>query len=136
MDISGSFVFSISDIKLDFKDIEDRFPINSTKIVRKGQMIGKLKNIEAPYDIWSYEVTIVDCEDIFHDLSLMLDDLLSHNKFIKEAQKKYYSVIINCYIRTEYGQIGFQLSNEIITKLGKIGLSLNFHILSFGGVNE
>jgi|LSQX01.2.fsa_nt_gb hypothetical protein len=136
MDIVGSFALSISDINLDFKGIEDNFPIKPSKIIRKGEMIGKLKNIEAPYDIWSYEIAIGDCENIFKDLSSMLDDLLPYCKFIKDAGSRYENVIINCYFRSEYGQMGFRLSNEIIKKLEKVGLSLDFHILSFGAVDN
>jgi hypothetical protein len=136
MDISGSFVLSISDPTLDFKDIEDSFPIKPTKIIRKGQMIGKIKNIEAPYDIWSYEIAIANRENIFDELSLLLDDLLPYSRFIKEVSSKYESVTINCYLRSDYGQIGFRLSNEIIIKLEKVGLCLDFHILSFGAVDN
>ena len=136
MDFSGKYAFTICATNLDFKSIEDNLPIKPTKIVRRGQMIGKLNNIVAPYDIWSYEKTIVEDENVFYELSIMLDDLLPYNKFIKEAGRKYDNVTINCYLRTDYGQIGFQLSNEIISKLEKVGLSLDFHILSFGAVNE
>lgn len=136
MDISGSFAFSISDKKLDFKDIENGLPIKPTKIIKKGQMVGRIKNIEAPYDIWSYEISIADSENIFNGLSLLLDDLLPYSRFIKEASEKYENVTVNCYIRSDYGQIGFQLSNEIIMKMGKVGLRLDFHILSYGAVND
>lgn len=136
MNIIGSFALSISDISLDFKEIEDNFPIKPSRIIKKGEMIGKLKNIEAPYDIWTYKVAIADREDIFKNLSLMLDDLMPYCKFIKDACNRYENVLINCYIRSEYGQMGFRLSNEIIKKIEKIGLSLDFHILSFGAVDN
>ena len=136
MDISGSFAFSITDKNLDFKDIEDRLLIKPTKVIKRGQMVGKIKNIEAPYDIWSYEVSIVESKNVFNELSLLLDDLLPYSEFIKEAKGNYERVAINCYIRSDYAQIGFQLSNEIIMKLGSIGLCLEFHILSYGAVND
>ena len=136
MDISGSFAFSISDKKLDFKDIEDRFPIKPTKVIKKGQMVGRIKNIEAPYDIWIYEISIEDSENTFNGLSLLLNDLLPYSRFIKEAKVKYGNISINCYIRSDYGQIGFRLSNEIIMKLESIGLCLDFHIFSYGAVKD
>lgn len=37
MDISGSVALSISDKELNFKDIEDNFPIELSKIIRKGK---------------------------------------------------------------------------------------------------
>jgi len=136
MDISGNFVFSINDKKLDLKDIEENLLIKPTKIIRKGQMIGKSKNIEAPYDIWSYEIAIVNNKNIFNELSLLLDTLLPYSDYIKTAKNKYESILISCYLRSDYGQIGFQLSEDIILKLGKIGLCLDFHILSFGEVKD
>lgn len=135
MDISGSFVFSIGDTKLDFNNIQDNLLIKPTKIIKKGQMIGKMENIEAPYDIWSYEIAITDSENIFNDLSLLLDNLLPCSTFIKEVISTYKNVVISCYLRSDYAQIGFQLNNEIITKLEQLGLCLDFHILSFGRVN-
>lgn len=136
MDISGSFVLSIKDKKLNFKDIEGNLPIKPTKIIRKGQMIGKTKNNEAPYDIWSYEVTIEDSENVFNELSTLLEDLLPYSEYIKEVSSNFESITINCYLRSNYGQIGFQMNNEIILKLGQIGVSLDFHILSFGAVKD
>ncbi len=74
--------------------------------------------------------------DIFKQLLILLDDLLPHAAFIKELYEKYNSVAINCYLRPEYGQIGFEMSKEKIFKLGIIGVPINFHILSFGAVEE
>ncbi|MDQ7095869.1 DUF4279 domain-containing protein [Desulfosporosinus sp. PR] len=136
MDLSGSFAFSISDLKLDFCELESEILIEPTKIIRRGQMVGKFKNIEAPYDVWLYEISITDNNDIFSQLSLMLDNLLPYKKYIYEASKQYEKVIISCYLRSDFGQIGFQLNNDIIFKLASFGLSIDFHILSFGSVKN
>ena len=136
MDISGSFVFSISDKNLDFKDIKDNLPIEPTKLIKRGQKIGKAKKIVAPYDIWSCEVDIVDSDNIFNDLLPLLKKLLPYSMYIAEAKIRYESVIINCFIRSDYAQLGLHLGNEIIKKLCEVGLSIDFHILSFGGVSD
>lgn len=137
MHILGSFVFSISDLNLDFDELENRISIKPTKTIKKGQMVGKSENIRAPYDIWSYEVRIQGTEDdIFAYLSLLIDDLLPYSKYINEARRQYEEVVINCYLRSDLAQIGFNMNNNIISKLESLGLDVDFHILSFGRVNR
>lgn len=136
MDISGKFVFSITDSNLNFGELEKNILIKPTKIIRKGQFVGKLKNIEAPRDIWLYEVKITDNENIFIHLSSLLIQLLPYSNYIKNMIDQYEEVAISCYLRSDFGQIGFQVSSEIISKLEKLGLKLNFHILSLGGIKD
>ncbi|QVK19277.1 DUF4279 domain-containing protein [Mycoplasmatota bacterium] len=136
MDISGSFVFSIKDKKLNFKDIEDNLHIEPTKIIKNGQMVGKLKNYEAPYDIWSFEINIIDYKNIFNDLLNLLELLNPYSEYIKEISFDNKNVTIDCYLRSNYGQIGFQMNNKIFKKLVDLGLSLNFHILSYGEATD
>ncbi|HHU28011.1 TPA: DUF4279 domain-containing protein [bacterium] len=132
MDISGSFIFSIKDKRLNFKNIEDNLHIEPTKLIKKGQMVGKLKNFEAPFDIWSFEISITDYKNFFNDLLNLLELLNPYSQYIKEISLNYENVTIDCYLRTKYGQIGFQMDNKIINKLANLGLSLNYHILSYG----
>ena len=74
--------------------------------------------------------------DIFKGLSLLLDNILPYSDYLKKARNKYNSVGLNCYLRSDFGQVGFQLSDEAICKLAKLGLCLDFHILSFGAVKD
>ncbi|MGI1659914.1 MAG: DUF4279 domain-containing protein [Desulfitobacterium sp.] len=136
MDNSGKFIFSITDLNLNFNQLNTDIPISPIKIIQRGELIGKLKNIEAPYDIWSYEVSITDYNDIFSHLSLLLDKLLPYTNYIHEASKQYEKLAISCYIRSDFGQMGFHINNEIIIKLASLGLGIDFHILSFGGVKN
>jgi hypothetical protein len=134
MNLSGSFVFRISDFSLNCKDIEDNLPIKPTKIIKKGQLLEE--RYEAPYDIWSYEVKITDCENISNDLLILLEILCPYSEYIKKICYNNENVSINCYIRSLYGQIGFVINNKLFSKLVDLGLSLNFHILSFGDVED
>ncbi|MBP2658248.1 MAG: hypothetical protein H6Q69_1280 [Firmicutes bacterium] len=136
MDILGSFTISISDSNLDFSKLEQNIGIVPTKIIKKGQLIGKLKNREAPYDIWLYEIKITNEEDIFEDLASLLNDLLPYSEYIREISKSYNQVTINCYLRSDFAQMGFEITGALITILEKFGLGINFHILSFGGVED
>lgn len=136
MEISGSFTFSISVSNLNFVEIEENIGIEATKVIKKGQSIVRLENRLAPYDIWLYEIKIFSEREFFMPLVKLLSDLQPYSKYIDEIRKKYDQVTINCYLRSEYAQIGFEITPEIINMLQKLGLSINFHILSFGGVED
>lgn len=136
LNISGSFTLSIIDQNLNFSELEQNIGIIPTKIIRKGQLIGKLKNIEAPYDIWSYEIKITNEKDIFADLIGLLNKFLPYSSYIKKIGTVYDQVKINCYLRSDFAQIGFGITGETISILKKFGLGINFHILSFGGVED
>lgn len=136
MSISGTIVFSISDLNLDFFELENNINIKPTKMIHRGQLLGKLENTTAPYDIWSFEIKITTEDDISNQLSFLLDSLLPYLEYIKKAINKWEKVVINCYFRSELGQLGFQVSSECINKIAKLGLSLDFHILSFGMVES
>lgn len=136
LEISGNFALSIIDPKLDFSSLEKNIGIVPTKIIKKGQLVGVLKNIEAPYDIWTYKIKITNEEDIFADLTNLLNDLLPYSGYIREIKKDYNQVTINCYLRSDLAQIGFEIKGAMITLLEKFGLGINFHILSFGGVED
>jgi hypothetical protein len=136
MDIRGSFVFLIGDPSLDFEDIEKNLPIIPTDIVKKGDLRKLRKNHKNPYDIWKYEIKIRDRENIFDDLLELLELLTPYSEYIKRISGIYKRVVINCYLRTEYGQIGLEMYNELFHKLADLGLQLDFHILSYGYVKD
>lgn len=133
IEYTGSFVFTISDEQVDFKDILLNMNICPTKIIKKGQFIISGKN--APYDIWSFEIKILnDIDNPFVYLTSLLDQLLPYAQFIKKICKQYNQVAINCYLRSDFGQIGFEITNDMISKLEILGIGINFHILSYGFV--
>ncbi|MBU2703794.1 hypothetical protein Ga0466249_004944 [Sporomusaceae bacterium BoRhaA] len=134
MEISGGFTMRISDLNLDFSKLEQNIGICPTKIIKKGQLIGKLKNIEAPYDIWSYERKITN-EDVFAELTNLLNDLFPYFDYIREI-RNVYEVTLNCYLRSDYAQMGLEITSDVITLIEKFGLGISFHILSFGGVED
>lgn len=136
MKISGSFTLSISDPNLDFKDIERNIGIQPTKLIKKGQLLTKLESRKAPYDIWLYEIKVLDEGDVLEYLAKLLKDLLPYSKYIQKISKCYDQVTINCYLRSDFAQMGFEITYEIINMLQKLSLGINFHILSFGRVED
>lgn len=136
MEFKGKFTLSICDVSLDFVKIEQNIKIVPTKIIKKGQLIGRLKNREAPYDIWLYEIKITNEKDKFEGLRKLLNEMYPYVKYIREIKKIYSQVTINCYLRSHFGQIGFEITEEVIMLIEKFGLGINFHILSFGEVEN
>jgi len=132
MELTGSFAFTISDENLDFEEIERNICIIPTKIINKGQVI--VSNKKAPFDIWSYEIKISNETDAMDHLRYLLDELMPYSSYIKEISRRYNQVSINCFLRSDMGQIGFEITSEIMHKLNNIGTSMNFHILSYGCV--
>lgn len=129
MELTGSLAFAIRDEKLNFNDIKKNIQIEPTKIIRKGQII--VGDKKAPLDIWSYKVEMLS--DI-NELNNLLNQLIPYSNYIKKIQKIYKDVVISCYLRSDMGQIGFEITSEVIKKLNTLGLDIEFHILSFGYV--
>lgn len=133
MEITGSFAFAIIDEQIDFDEISENILLTPTKVIKKGQLIALNKT--APFDIWSYEIKIVSLE-IAEELESLITQLLPYSDFIKSFGNKYRQVVINCYLRSELGQIGIDIPSGIVDKLAQLGIGFSFHILSFGGVEE
>jgi hypothetical protein len=134
--MEGEFVFSIIDSNLNFEEINKNLTITPTKTIKKGQMIGKTKNIEAPYDIWSFEMKFDDGETFNECFDRLINEFLPFSKFIKEISTSFYKVGLSCYIRSDFGQLGFELSVKNIILLKEIGIPIEFHVLSFGLVEK
>ena len=59
---------------------------------------------------------------------------LSVQKSVLQEVSLRYETKIKCYIRSESGQLGYELDIEAVKLLNDIGLPVEFHILSFGMV--
>lgn len=136
MKMNGSCSFIIRNETIDFDDITRRLAIRPTSIQKKGQAIKKGAVSQAPFDIWRYEVIISEHVEPEEAFELLLNDLTSNFKEINELTGLYKDVGIDCYLRSDYGQMGLQLTTEMMKKISILGLGLNIHILSFGGVEE
>lgn len=130
MDINCNVAFVISDYDLKFEEINKNIKVNPTKIIHKGQEI--TANKLAPYDIWSHEIKKSKDTSITDSIYTLLYQIAPYSSYIKKISTQYREVVINCYIRSDMGQLGFEISREVIEKLNEIGIGLNLHILSFG----
>ncbi|WNS45872.1 DUF4279 domain-containing protein [Paenibacillus sp. MMS20-IR301] len=126
----------IRDTTLDFDDINRKLEIGPTLIQKNGTAIREGGKTKAPLDSWRFEITITEETKSEEVIKLLLDSLTPNAKGINELMDTYMDVGIECYLRSEYGQMGLQLSTETIKKIAFLGVRLDIHILSFGGVEE
>lgn len=129
-----SFSLVITGEKLDFDDINRMLKLQPSKLVRKGEIRSKVIG-EALHDIWSYEIKSEVNGEPDKTLKHLLGLLLPANNYIKELSKSV-DLYLKCYIQSDYAQIGFGISPEVLNKLAEIGVRLEFSILSWGGVEN
>lgn len=130
--IIGNAVFAIYSQFLDFKMIAETIGLLPTKIIRRGDLRGVLKNIPAPYDVWMYEINMGKSTEPLDALNELIDAILPFSEEIKSISEREEDVVISCYIRSEVEQFGFSLNPKLVEKVAKIGVRLDFHFLSFG----
>lgn len=135
MSTKGSFSLSITSENLNFQEIKEVLNIESSSTTKKGTIISKTTKQEAPFDIWRYEVKFNNDIELYNALGKLLVDLDAVNKQILMYTQRY-EVKLSCYLRSEYGQMGLEISPKFIDSIAKLGVGLDIHILSFGGVEE
>ena len=133
MDFYGEVVFIISDLKKIEVDFGSDFL--PTKTVNKGDVI--ILGRKAPYNRWLYEVKFEDAEKYLDALEQLTNQLYGKRDYLNELIKRYETVSIDIYIRSDFAEIGYSLPNDIIKKLALLDCPVNFEIFSFGmAINE
>lgn len=125
-----NIIFTVSDITLDFDNINEQLSLFPTKIIKKGQSTRSKR--KAPYDIWAREVKFNDEKELVRELEALLNSLILKCEEILELKSRYMDVGLDFYIRSDYGQLGFTLNPEVLQKMALLNIETNFHILSFG----
>ena len=136
MKLTGNASFSIYGKSLDFELIKEILPISPSKIIRRGEWIGLGNNIRASYDSWIYDIPAKNNVDLVGALTELLDILMPCSQAIKRIKSIYEDTSIQCYLRSDYGQIGFSLNEEILQKAAQLEIQVDFHILSFGMIEN
>lgn len=132
--MKGSFSFIVRGDNLDFDGISTKLHLSPTSTIRKGQPVRIGGSSIAHYDIWKLEIELSEQSEPEDILELLLQQLTPNLKTITEMIDEYNEVSINSYMRSDYGQMGFMLSNEMLRSLAVLGIAIKFHILSFGMV--
>ncbi|MFD2671782.1 DUF4279 domain-containing protein [Marinicrinis sediminis] len=107
--------------------------LEPTNTVNKGTLISKSLHKSAPYDLWTYEIEIIESDTISEAIVTIYELLASRlDKF--EELCLHHEVMLNLYLQSDYAQLGFELSQKAIDCLKKLNIKVDFHILSWGGV--
>ncbi|WP_310829388.1 DUF4279 domain-containing protein [Paenibacillus pedocola] len=133
--MTGSFSFSIYDDSLDFGEISTLLHTPPSSVIKKGEKLKRGSTV-APYDSWHLQEKFQGDGVDEAALVLLLQKLTPFQKEIAYLQQKYQNVILNTYLQSNFGQVGFNLSAETIRQLSLTGLEMGIHILSYGGVEE
>ncbi|WP_028778715.1 DUF4279 domain-containing protein [Shimazuella kribbensis] len=132
MEIRGKFVFSIRGLVVDFDHIEQNLLLAPTKKIKKGELLSVSKK-KSQDNVWSYEKEITSQDkDELSQLYALLEDLYPYRDYISSLRKYYSQVMIDCYLRSDFGQMGFSMNSSMLNILAELKLDINFHLLSYG----
>lgn len=113
---------------LDFEDIATNLELQPEKIKRKGESITSDQVMKDDY--WTYKVKFGDSHTA---LDSFLNDLKPSNEFIRSISTKH-EVYIFFSLRSNLGQMGFELKPDVLKALADLNIRFEVHILSFGEV--
>ncbi|MBG9732865.1 DUF4279 domain-containing protein [Paenibacillus alvei] len=132
MSITGNCSLNISSTNLDF-DLLGKLNLTPTSVVGKGDFLTSKR--KALYDVWIFEIQITNT----FPLNNALESIAGHLSNVRHelsSLKSRYDVSLNCYLRSDYAQMGIDIAPEILKSIAELELGLQIHILSFGGVDS
>ena len=133
MYFSGSICFKVTDTASFDDDITNQIGFQPTEIVKKGTQVTQQRI--APCNIWFYTVKFEDT-NFNEQLYGLTCFLLEYKGNIRALVSRYERVEIDIYLHTLYGQFGFSLPSVVVDNISRLGININFHLLSYGGVAD
>ncbi len=130
----GNISLIIKDNSLDFKEISNNFNLENITITRKGDIISNAFG-EAKYDTWLYQLKIDVNENINDAFKRFIKSIANAKEFIKLIVLEH-DICIKLYLQSDFAQIGFELSSDVINSIAGLNLKLELSILSWGGVKD
>ncbi|WP_022777996.1 DUF4279 domain-containing protein [Butyrivibrio sp. AE3009] len=127
--ISGDIVFKIVDnveIKVDTIN-----GIDPTKLVKRGEI---KKFGRESKNLWSHVEHFNNNNEFELHFLEMLTKLCENPENVHQLMETYEYVGITIYIRSDYGQIGWEFSPEMISMIAALGCEVSIDILSGGMV--
>jgi ribosomal 50S subunit-recycling heat shock protein len=131
---SGNCGLVIRGHELNFNEIQNNLKIKPSRAVKKGEVISKVVG-ESEYDLWVYEIKLNEAKKPDQILEDLLSILNPHKAYIQNIAK-YADVRMKCYVQSDYAQIYFELSPNVIKELASMEIKLEISILSWGGVTS
>lgn len=129
--MKGSITLIISNDVLNMIELKKFIKLKPTRFINKGDLL--LLNKIADCDRWIYEKKFSE-NDMEQVIDTFFERLCSNNLSVKDFIKTV-NVNLKIGIVSEYGQIGFSLTNNQISVIQSLGLHIDFDIISFGMVD-
>ena len=134
MNIEGEIVFSVRDTKKEIKSIDEKMILKPTELIDIGELI--TRRIKSSTNSWIYKVRFDGYYDFIEKIIEFSETLFTRKDEIEELKNNYEVVDINLYIRSEEGQMGYEIPYKALERISELKIDLSFHILSFGMVSE
>ena len=133
MEFVGEITLSIyNNDEIDVVELGKHFSPNVIK--KKGQRSYGDRTI--PLNYFSYQIEFDDHDDFdekLNDFSVLMSNYKVHLLRYREI---YELVKLDIYIRSDFAHIGYAIPNDVLKRFVDAGFEINFHILSFGGVED
>jgi len=132
---TGSFTLIIRDENLVIEDISKYLGLKPTKSKKKGEIISKAMNSTMKDNLWQYQVGYSASENPNNVLRKFLTHLVPKMDYIHRVSEQH-DVYFTWFLHSDYAQMGASLEPETLKLLAELALTLEIHILSWGGVED
>lgn len=119
---------------LNLAEIEKNLQIKPTRLVKKGEVLCDVVG-KSQYDIWVVEKEIDENRTPAEALKSIIT-MISPSKEYLQSLTCFAELIIKCYIQSEYAQINFDISPDILKDLAHMNIKFEISILSWGMVKS
>lgn len=119
---------------LDFDEIEKNLGLEATSKKRKGTIISKVMG-PIPNDIWIFEIEYNENSEPKEVFGSLITRLKPTKDYLAQLST-LHDVCLRFYIQSDFAQIFFRLSPQILNDLAELNLPLEVSILSWGGVED
>jgi hypothetical protein len=130
---SGSWSLIIRGSKLVFDEINEKLSLLPSQITKRGEPRSSVLTSNI-YDIWQYEIKF-DNNSIIESFNELLSNLQSCSEYINVLAKTN-DVAIRFYIQSDFAQMGFSITAEMLQRLANLNIKLEVSIFSWGGVED
>lgn len=132
MDNSGHCSLVISGENLNLTKISEDLQLQPTKRVRKGE---KLKiGGECPQDVWAYHIQVDELTAPDRALETLLLTIGQNGNYLRQLADEA-DVRVKCYVQSDYAQVFFRFSPDVIRALANLNIPFDISILSWGGAD-
>ena len=134
MSKSGFCSLIIEGDNLDFDLIEETLEMEATEKRKKGEMVNSIIG-KMDHDLICFEERGEGKYNPDAVLIILLNKLENKDVFLKDLSQKAH-VYIRCFVQSDYAQIYYMLSAEMLQKISQLDIDLGMSIFSWGGVKD